>query len=355
MNLSQDGSTPADGDVPDVPQVGPRRKGCYAHIPDFKFIELRDQNLSYAKIGKLLEASTGAARDRLRKLGKRTARKKVTDAELEDCRLDPAWEARQGVANRLVCRNCGEWQADIHQHLRKEKMLPNEYRRKWPGARLKNFKVSADSAASLGRPKTAQQYMEAFAAKYLTAAELRECRLHPDWEDKHGLDCIVCRKCGLKLTGVLSRHLKDMHENCSLASYDEDFPKARTMPPRLRSHRNEAERKRRRDLRKDATQVKPLRARVRELEQRLAEAKGIDQQTRELKNLTLIESVAKKIANPLTHMWMSPAEVAVALGISLRSFYREKKSYSELIPNSKGWYSTASVNKQLTYPPRKRF
>jgi len=31
----------------------------------------------------------------------------VTPEQLEACRLDPAWEARQGMANCVVCRECG--------------------------------------------------------------------------------------------------------------------------------------------------------------------------------------------------------------------------------------------------------
>ena len=66
----------------------------------------------------------------------------VTPELLEACRLDPAWEARQRMADRVVCRECGaKLQAPLggnKGHLwRRHQMTVRAYRAVYPGARIR--------------------------------------------------------------------------------------------------------------------------------------------------------------------------------------------------------------------------
>ena len=66
----------------------------------------------------------------------------VTPEQLESCRLDPAWEARQRMANYVVCRECGaKLQAPLwgkRGHLwRLHEMTVRAYRAAYPGARAR--------------------------------------------------------------------------------------------------------------------------------------------------------------------------------------------------------------------------
>ena len=66
----------------------------------------------------------------------------VTPEQLEACRLDPAWEARQGMANCVVCRECGaKVQSPLGGHRghlwRLHQMTVRAYRAAYPGARAR--------------------------------------------------------------------------------------------------------------------------------------------------------------------------------------------------------------------------
>ena len=66
----------------------------------------------------------------------------VTPELLEACRLDPAWEARQRMADRVVCRECGaKLQAPLggnKGHLwRRHQMAVRAYRAVYRGARIR--------------------------------------------------------------------------------------------------------------------------------------------------------------------------------------------------------------------------
>jgi hypothetical protein len=66
----------------------------------------------------------------------------VTPEQLEACRLDPAWEARQSMANCVVCRECGaKLQAPLggnKGHLwRRHQMTVCAYRAVYRGARAR--------------------------------------------------------------------------------------------------------------------------------------------------------------------------------------------------------------------------
>ena len=61
---------------------------------------------------------------------------------LEVCRLDPAWEARHCMVDRVVCRECGaKLQAPLggnKSHLwRRHQMTVLAYRAVYPGARIR--------------------------------------------------------------------------------------------------------------------------------------------------------------------------------------------------------------------------
>jgi hypothetical protein len=106
-------------------------------------------------------------------------------------------------------------------------MTVEEYQSKYPGARLFSFETAAAQTTRQGRKTKIEELMQGFAAKYLTAAELRECRLDPFWE-KHGgvRDFVVCRRCGLKIRfNNLWDHVR-RHGCKDLATYRLDFPDA---------------------------------------------------------------------------------------------------------------------------------
>jgi hypothetical protein len=66
----------------------------------------------------------------------------VTPEQLEACRLDPAWEARQRMANCVVCRECGaKLQSPLGGHRghlwRLHQMTVRAYRAAYPDARAR--------------------------------------------------------------------------------------------------------------------------------------------------------------------------------------------------------------------------
>src|SRR5580693_3172331 len=101
----------------------------YLDIPTAEIIKLSEQGLSQRKIGKLLCMGACAVGNRLRKEGKARRPPKLTPSQLEEGRQDPAYEARPGIAHRIVpadrvvCRVCGELKSELnangnHSHLR---------------------------------------------------------------------------------------------------------------------------------------------------------------------------------------------------------------------------------------------
>ena len=205
----------------------------YAHIPTEKIIRLHREGLSARKIAKLLGMGPCSVGNRLRRNGIRGGHvSRVTEKQYRESRRDPALEARLGIRNRVICRECGELKAGInangeHSHLRRHHMTVEEYQRKYPGARLFSFAIAAAQAGRQGRKTKLEDLMQAFAEKYLTAAELDKCRRDPFWEKHNDVrDFIVCRRCGLKikfsnLWGHVGRH---GYKN--LAAYRVDFPHA---------------------------------------------------------------------------------------------------------------------------------
>jgi hypothetical protein len=235
----------------------------YSHISTAEIVKLSDQGFSHRKIGKLLNMGPCSVGSRLRAEGKTRLPARVSAAELKEARLDPAWEARRGTADRIVCRECGEWKSVLeapgeHSHLRKHHMTGDEYRTRWPGARLINFGVSARLAARQGRSKTIRDLMDDFAASYLMPSLHKQCRRDPNWEEKNGIeDIVVCRLCGRKSRTDLFAHLKKIH-GCNYVTYHEQFPKAPTMPVCRRAKKNKVQLGRGRRMRALAVHGKVL-------------------------------------------------------------------------------------------------
>jgi len=234
----------------------------YAHISDAEIAELFRQGLSHRKIGKLKQMGPCSVGTRLRNLGLVRQPESVSAAELRECRADPAWEARRRIPDRIVCRECGEWKAVLdapgeHGHLRKHKITGDEYRAKWPGARLTNFLVPAKVAEIQGRAakedrqKTLEKLMDEFAAEYATPEERENSRKDHEWEEKNDIkDFVVCRLCGRKSKIDLLSHLRNRHAGMTTESYRQEFWKAPMVPLRVKDRKNEEQLPRSARLRK---------------------------------------------------------------------------------------------------------
>jgi hypothetical protein len=208
----------------------PANAELYQHIPAAKIIELFNQGLSHRRIGKVIGMGPCSVGTRLRREGKVRRRASLVGEELEEARLDAAWEARRGLANRVVCRECSQFMAGInvngeHSHLRKHHITADEYASKYPGARFTSFAITARQGVRQGRAGNVQKLMERFAAQYLTAKELMECRTDPAWEERRGFDFVACRKCGFKSKTDLYLHIHRRGYS-RVKEYRAEYPKA---------------------------------------------------------------------------------------------------------------------------------
>jgi len=241
MTPSAGAIAPNDRDPTEGGASNPPNAERYRHISTAQIIKLSDeQHLSQRKIGELLGMGPCAVGNRLRAAGKARRPPKLTPLQLEECRQDPAYEARPGIADRIVpadrvvCRECGELKSELnsngmHGHLRKHHMTAEDYESKYAGARLTSFARSADQNRRQGRTKTVRDLTDEFAARYVMPKERAECRQDPDWEEHNGItDFVVCRLCGLKSKTDLFQHLK--RHGCAPAVYRERFPKTQQMP-----------------------------------------------------------------------------------------------------------------------------
>jgi hypothetical protein len=219
----------------------------YRHIATSEIVKLFDQGKSHRQIGKLLGMGPCAVGTRLRQEGKVRPAPAVTFPRLKEARLDPAYEARHGIENRVICRQCGELKSEInangnHSHLRTHQMTAEDYQRKFPGARLGSFARSAHQNRRQGGTKTIQVLMAEFAAMYLTPTELKECRRDCEWEERHGItEFVACRLCGLKSRSDLFLHLK--RHGLTSAAYRERYPKSLQLPLGLHDAKNALARK----------------------------------------------------------------------------------------------------------------
>ena len=235
----------------------------YAHIPKAKVIELHDLGRNNRQIGKELGMQPATVGHWLRKEGK-VVQKAVTAEQLKESRLDPAWEARQGIKNRVVCRKCGQLKPSINDpkdnHLSKHHMMTAaDYTSKYPCARLMSFDLSASHNRWLGSSKTANERMAEFAASYLTPADLKEYLKDQEWEKHHQIkDFVACRLCGFKCKFRLSDHLMSRH-SISSAAYRLRFPKSLLLPLSKEDSERDRSRKKGRALREELAALRAAR------------------------------------------------------------------------------------------------
>ena len=244
-------------------RANPRSCERYAHIPTAKVIELHDLGMNNRQIGKELGMGPSTVGQWLRKAGKATP-KAVTAEQLKESRLDPAWEARQGTRNRVVCRKCGALKPSLNDskcnHLLTHNLTTDEYKSKYPGAPLMSFDIEASHLRwhyrrSSHPTKTGHELMIDCAAKYLTPEELKECRKHSQWEEHHGIkDFVACRLCGFKCKWRLGDHLMSRH-GISSAAYRLRFPKSLLLPLSKEDSERDRSRKKGRALRARAAKL----------------------------------------------------------------------------------------------------
>ncbi len=151
----------------------------------------------------------------------------------EELRMDPACEARRGIADRIGCRECGEFFPVLsgkNGHLSAEHHLTSdEYSARYVGARL----VSFDYYAHSHRGYEAQKLMAKLAEDYATPEVRAECEKDPQYEEKRELEFRICRACGRKSSRVLDRHLAKVH-GWTLEQYREKYPGAPVSTPGAR-------------------------------------------------------------------------------------------------------------------------
>jgi predicted transcriptional regulator len=150
-------------------------------------------------------------------------------------------------ADKVVCLECGQLLSELNangnrSHLRgrKHKMTKEEYKKKYPCARLTSFGRSADQNRRQGRPKTIQDLMDECAAGFLRPMELRAFVRDQEYEEHHEIkDFVVCRmkRCGMKAKASLHTHLVRVHGLTS-ATYRELFPNALQLPLGLYGAKN---------------------------------------------------------------------------------------------------------------------
>jgi hypothetical protein len=133
------------------------------------------------------------------------------------CHEDPAWEARNGWADRIVCRECFVILRDGAMdgkdgHLRTiHKWILKEYRQRHPEARIFTFQRVADDSDC---GSDVQKLMAEFADQYATPAELAAADKDGKYEDRNDITkYVICRvpRCGLRARS-LTKHLRNAHE-----------------------------------------------------------------------------------------------------------------------------------------------
>jgi hypothetical protein len=153
---------------------------------------------------------------------------------LEELRLDVAWEARQGIADYIACRECGLFRKTPlwQPHLKNtHKLTVASYRALYPGARLISFAYIANLNAESGRGSTdVRRLMANFADAYFTGEQLTAGRADAKWEKDNGvIDAVMCRICGLKIRGLFRPHLNNVHKQTTLDQYLTIWPNAPTI------------------------------------------------------------------------------------------------------------------------------
>jgi hypothetical protein len=151
----------------------------------------------------------------------------VTPEELAVCRQDPAWEARQGISDSIVCRECGAITKTAiggkTGHLStRHRMTVVDYHSAHPGARLCSFKYVANKNRC-----DIQNLMKKVADRYVTPQELYECQKDVHWEKNRGITgWVVCRECGAKRSALFGADGHLSQHGWTLREYHVKYPGA---------------------------------------------------------------------------------------------------------------------------------
>jgi hypothetical protein len=173
--------------------------------------------------------------------------RRETLEELETLmRLDPAYEARRGILDCAICRECGFHSRghSLPKHLgsKHEGMTTREYRLRYPGAPL--MSIAEFAASPYSGTDDPKEQAERLADRYVTPEQLAECRGESlEWETGNKLDCVVCRHCGEKLKDNLAASHLAQH-GLTRKEYQALYPKA----PLRRAAVNEDGRRRYKEL-----------------------------------------------------------------------------------------------------------
>ena len=151
--------------------------------------------------------------------GRYTRGKYLPQAQREACLEDPAFEARNDIADRVICRECFAIVESLDTHLsRVEKKTADDYRRLHPGVRLFAFKIIASRQVRIKGgdvEQYARKLMRKFAENYATPAERAAAAADPKYEKHRDIaGYVICRipRCGFKSVGRLRWHLEKVHE-----------------------------------------------------------------------------------------------------------------------------------------------
>jgi hypothetical protein len=154
-----------------------------------------------------------------------------------DCRMDPAWEARERITEVVYCRECLLPFSALSRGNRRghlwgaHRLTVEQYHMKWPGARTVPFAHQARYARG-GRQSGLEKIMATAAASYLAPPQLSECRVDIEWESKQEnqdfwRERLACRGCGFVGSQCLLPHLRARHR-WTKAQYRGFYPKAPT-------------------------------------------------------------------------------------------------------------------------------
>lgn len=139
----------------------------------------------------------------------------VSGEQREACLQDPAWEARNRIADWTACRECFRFYkgGGLYSHIEREHGGLAGYRRLHPGARVFSFEHVAKEV-----DRDCQDMMRECAESYATPEERAEATIDPDYYDKKNITAyrICCiDRCGLKAAD-LPHHLLNVHGKSTL-------------------------------------------------------------------------------------------------------------------------------------------
>jgi hypothetical protein len=144
----------------------------------------------------------------------------LTDDQRRACWEDPRYEARQGITERVICRECfaklkdGAMQGKRHLWTIHEQMTLKQYRLRNPEAPIFTLeRIAGQLKIDL------HEYITAVANEHVTPEVLTVARANLRYEDYkgdggHGKgEYVICRvsRCGFKARSGLTKHLRNAH------------------------------------------------------------------------------------------------------------------------------------------------